>query len=60
MPVLAFMLIAGVWLYQAVYESTARRLLEPPAVRIALTVAMILYLLTAAGSSGAPFIYFQF
>lgn len=60
LPVLAFMLIAGVWLYQAVYESTARRLLEPPAVRIALTVAMILYLLTAAGSSGAPFIYFQF
>jgi len=60
LPVLACMLIAGVWLYQAVYESTARRLLEPAAVRIALIVAMILYLLTAAGSSAAPFIYFQF
>ena len=34
-PLLALMLVASVWLYQFLYESSARRLLELSAVRIA-------------------------
>lgn len=59
-PLLAMALVALVWLYQFMYESPARRLLESSVVRIALVVFMILYLFTVPGSGGAAFIYFQF
>jgi D-alanyl-lipoteichoic acid acyltransferase DltB (MBOAT superfamily) len=59
-PLLALALIGVVWLYQFLYESSARRLLEVPAVRIALVVFMVLYLFMAPGSGGTAFIYFQF
>ncbi len=60
MPLLAMMLVGVVWLYQYLYESTAKRLVDLPAVRIALVVLMILYLLIVPGSGGGAFIYFQF
>ncbi len=59
-PLLAMALVALVWLYQFMYESPARRLLDVSVVRIAVVVFMILYLLTVPGSGGAAFIYFQF
>ena len=59
-PLLALILVAAVWLYQFLCESSARRLLDLSAVRIALVVLMILYLFSVPGSGGGAFIYFQF
>ena len=59
-PLLAMMLVGSVWLYQFMFESLARRILEFSVVRIMLVVVMILYLLTATGSGESAFIYFQF
>jgi hypothetical protein len=59
-PLLALTLVASVWLYQFLYESSARRLLDLSAVRIALVVLMIVYLLVVPGSGNSAFIYFQF
>jgi len=59
-PLLMLGLIASVWLYQWVFESGVRRVLEAAPVRIALVVAMALYLALVATSGGEPFIYFQF
>jgi alginate O-acetyltransferase complex protein AlgI len=59
-PLLALTLVASVWLYQFLYESSARRLLDRSAVRIALVVLMIVYLLVVPGSGSSAFIYFQF
>ena len=59
-PLLALGLCLAVWLYQFVYESGARRLLEPSAVRIALVVGMIVYIALVPGQAGRPFVYFQF
>jgi D-alanyl-lipoteichoic acid acyltransferase DltB (MBOAT superfamily) len=59
-PLLAMLLVGSVWAYQFVFESSARRMLEPGAVRIAIVVLMIVYLCIIPGSRNAPFIYFQF
>jgi D-alanyl-lipoteichoic acid acyltransferase DltB (MBOAT superfamily) len=59
-PLLMLALIFSVWLYQYVYESKARWLLEPAPVRGAMVVAMLLYMALFAASSEQPFIYFQF
>ncbi len=59
-PLLALGLIAGVWLYQWIFESGLRRVLELAPVRIAIVVGMALYLSLVATSGGRPFIYFQF
>jgi len=59
-PLLMLVLILSVWLYQFVYESKARRVLEPALVRGAMVVAMLLYVALFAASGEQPFIYFQF
>lgn len=59
-PLLALALTFAVWLYQFIYESRLRRLLEPRAVRIAIVVLMIVYLAVFAPSGEKPFIYQQF
>jgi hypothetical protein len=59
-PLLAAGLVAAVWLYQYLYESRLAGLLKPAAVRIALVVAMIVYLATCVTTGGEPFIYFRF
>ena len=58
-PVLMLLLIAVIWLYQFLYESRLRDVLEANAVRIGVAVAMVLYLFLCASGGGA-FIYFQF
>ena len=59
-PLLALMLVGVVWLYQYMYESPVRRVLKVSAVRVALVVLMVLYLLTIPGPGGTEFIYFEF
>ena len=59
-PLLTLGLIASVWLYQWIVESGLRRVLTWAPVRIALVVAMALYLALVATSGGEAFIYFQF
>ena len=59
-PLLALIMIFAVWLYQFMYESKFRSLLEIKYVKISIVVFMILYLLIFAPSSEQGFIYFQF
>ena len=59
-PLLMLGLVLSVWVYQFVYESRLRRVLEFGFVRVALVVCMLLYLLLFAAPSSKAFIYFQF
>jgi alginate O-acetyltransferase complex protein AlgI len=59
-PLLMLLLILSIWLYQFLYESKLRNLLQSSAVRIAMVIGMILYLFLFAPSGNQPFIYFQF
>ncbi len=59
-PLLALLLVGSIWIYQFVYESRLRGLLEYSVVRVAVVAFMILYLCTVPGTVGAAFIYFQF
>ena len=59
-PLLMLGLIVSIWAYQFMYESRLRRVLECGPVKVALVVAMLLYIALFATSSNEPFIYFQF
>jgi len=59
-PLLALVFIFSVWLYQFIYESQAKWILQLRAVRIGLVILMIFYLVIFATSSEQPFIYSQF
>ena len=59
-PLLAAGLILAVWLYQVLHESRLGRLLKPPPVRIALVVAMIVYMAVCVAARNKAFIYFRF
>jgi hypothetical protein len=59
-PLLAASLIGLIWLYQFLYESRARRVLQLSFVKVAMVILMILYIAIAPGAGGQPFIYFQF
>jgi alginate O-acetyltransferase complex protein AlgI len=59
-PLLMLLLILSIWLYQFLYESRLRVYLQASAVKIAMVVGMILYLIFFASSGNQPFIYFQF
>jgi len=59
-PLLMMGLVLSVWIYQFLYESRARRLLELAPVRVGLVVAMLVYIAVFATSSTKAFIYFQF
>jgi D-alanyl-lipoteichoic acid acyltransferase DltB (MBOAT superfamily) len=59
LPALMIALVALVWLYQYIYESKFRRVLETGFVRVGLAVAIVLGLFLCSSGGGA-FIYFQF
>jgi D-alanyl-lipoteichoic acid acyltransferase DltB (MBOAT superfamily) len=58
-PMLMLLLAALIWLYQFIFESRYKEVLQTGAVRVGLAVFMILYLCICATEGGA-FIYFQF
>ncbi|MBN1972770.1 MAG: MBOAT family protein [Sedimentisphaerales bacterium] len=59
-PLLAIFLIAAAWLYQFIYESGLRNLLELKSLNTAMVILMILYLAVFAPSRENYFIYLQF
>jgi D-alanyl-lipoteichoic acid acyltransferase DltB (MBOAT superfamily) len=59
-PAMMLAMVAAVWVYQFIYESRRRRLLEPAPVRVAIVVLLVLYVAVFGTSSGQDFIYFQF
>jgi len=59
-PLLMLLLIVSIWLYQFLFESRFRIALQSSAVRIAMVIGMILFLILFAPSGSQPFIYFQF
>ena len=59
-PVAALLLIGAVLLYQFLYESKFRRLLEYSAVRIGLTVSMLVYIVFFGTAGYEIFLYFRF
>ncbi len=58
-PALMLGLVAMVWVYQFLYESRFRSLLQTGAARVGAAVFMVLYLCLCSSGGGA-FIYFQF
>ncbi len=58
-PALMMALVFVVWVYQFVYESRWRGLLQAAPVRVSLAVSMVLYMCLFSSGGGA-FIYFQF
>jgi D-alanyl-lipoteichoic acid acyltransferase DltB (MBOAT superfamily) len=58
-PALMLLLVALIWLYQFLFESRLKRVLETNPVRVGAAVFMIVYLCIFATEGGA-FIYFQF
>lgn len=59
-PLLMLALVLSVWIYQYIYESKARQILQPAPVRGAIVVAMVVWIAVFAASGEQPFIYFQF
>lgn len=59
-PVMAVLFCAGVWVYQYVFESRYRNVLELSVVRIGIMLSILLYLIFFGTSGYEPFIYFQF
>ena len=53
------LLVATVWLYEFLYESRFRPLLQAGFVRVSMAALMVIYLCLCASGGGA-FIYFQF
>jgi alginate O-acetyltransferase complex protein AlgI len=60
MPLLAVAIVLAIWVYQFLYESKVRWVLELSPMRVGIVVLMILYLATFAAPDTKPFIYFQF
>ena len=59
-PLLALAFVFSVWLYQFIYESQLKWVVQLRAVRIGIVIFMIFYLVIFATSSEQPFIYSQF
>ncbi|MCI0537410.1 MAG: hypothetical protein L0Z50_19520 [Verrucomicrobiales bacterium] len=59
MPALMLLLVGLTWLYQFIYESRLKEILQTSLVRVGGAAFMILYLCALATEGGA-FIYFQF
>ena len=59
-PLVALVLVLGVALYQHLFESSWKHVIQWQSVRVSLVIFMILYLFIFAGSAEQPFIYFQF
>jgi D-alanyl-lipoteichoic acid acyltransferase DltB (MBOAT superfamily) len=59
-PLAAALMVLSVWVYQFAYESRLRRVIEWAPVRVALVIAMLVYLAVFAGGQAQAFIYLQF
>ena len=59
-PVVMFAIIAAVWLYQLIFSSRAKKILELRLLRIVLMLLMLIYLMIFTTAGHEPFIYFQF
>ena len=59
-PLLAFVMIAGVWGYEYACESRLRAVFERPIVKVAMMTAMIVYLVLLVSPGRQPFIYLKF
>ena len=59
-PLLMLILLLSVWIYQFVYESKVKYILELTPLRVGMVVAMVLYMTLFVPSRNQPFIYFQF
>ncbi|MEN6561773.1 MAG: MBOAT family O-acyltransferase [Acidobacteriota bacterium] len=59
-PLIGIMFIGLVWGYQALFKSKRRRILEHPAVRVGLMLAMMLYLVFFSTPGYEKFYYFRF
>jgi alginate O-acetyltransferase complex protein AlgI len=58
-PALMLALVALVWLYQFLYESRFREILQTSIIRVGVAAFMVVYLCLCSSGGGA-FIYFQF
>jgi D-alanyl-lipoteichoic acid acyltransferase DltB (MBOAT superfamily) len=58
-PALMLALVGVVWLYQFIYESKHREILQTSFVRVGAAAFMVIYLFLFS-SGGGTFIYFQF
>lgn len=59
MPALMLALVGLVWIYELLYESRFRHVLDAGAVRVGIAVFMLLALM-AGSSGGGAFVYLQF
>ena len=59
-PLITFILVGGVWLYQLIFNSRWRYILESRPMRIAGFVTALFLILIFATSGNKQFIYFQF
>ncbi len=59
-PLLALFLCLSVWIYQFIFESKGRILLEWRPLKVGMALLIILYLMIFVAPSHEPFIYFQF
>jgi len=59
-PLVLLAMIAAVWLYEVVYESRLRGILQPAPVRVGLAVVLVVCIALFARSGVQPFIYSQF
>ncbi len=59
-PLIMIGLCMTVWIYQFLYESRVRKVLEWAPVQVAIVVFMLFHLCAFSGGSENPFIYFQF
>ena len=59
-PLLALVVVLSIWAYELIYNSQKRPVLVRAPIRVALVVAMILFLIVASPAGEQAFIYFQF
>jgi hypothetical protein len=59
-PVLALLLCLSIWLYQFLFESRIKRILEWRPLKIGVVCLIILYLVIFARAGNEAFIYLQF
>ncbi len=59
-PIIALVFCFSVWIYQFIFESKAKILLNYAPVRVGIMLFILLYLAIFTGQSHEPFIYFQF
>jgi len=59
-PVVMFAIIAVIWMYQLIFSSRAKKILDWQPLRIALMLLILIYLMIFTTVGHEPFIYFQF